>query len=40
MVEVMRDFETAGLSRVYLQHPDRSDFDAVELMGELARRIA
>jgi F420-dependent oxidoreductase-like protein len=36
----LRTFEAAGVDRVYLQHPDRQDFAAVELMGQLARRLA
>jgi alkanesulfonate monooxygenase SsuD/methylene tetrahydromethanopterin reductase-like flavin-dependent oxidoreductase (luciferase family) len=40
MVTVLRRFEAAGVSRIYVQHPDRQDFASVELLGELARRMA
>ena len=33
-------YEEAGLTRVYLQHPDRHDLEAVALMGQLAERIS
>jgi F420-dependent oxidoreductase-like protein len=39
MEALLRGYESAGLSRVYLQHPDRTDFEGMELMGELARRL-
>jgi F420-dependent oxidoreductase-like protein len=31
--------EAAGVTRVYVQHPDRQDFASIELLGELARRL-
>lgn len=37
---VLRRLEGAGVTRVYVQHPDRADFASVELLGELARRMA
>ncbi len=37
---VLRRFEGAGVTRIYVQHPDRQDFASVELLGELARRLA
>jgi F420-dependent oxidoreductase-like protein len=40
MAQALGEYEAAGVSRVYLQHPDRQDFEAVELMGELARAVA
>jgi F420-dependent oxidoreductase-like protein len=40
MAELLRRYESAGLRRVYLQHPDRDDMEAIALMGELAHRIA
>ena len=30
---VLRQFEAAGVTRIYVQHPDRQDFAAVELLG-------
>ncbi len=36
---VLRGFEAAGVSRVYLQHPDRRDYAAIGLWGELASRL-
>jgi F420-dependent oxidoreductase-like protein len=39
MYDRLRAFEAAGVSRVYLQHPDRSDFAGIELFGELAGRL-
>jgi alkanesulfonate monooxygenase SsuD/methylene tetrahydromethanopterin reductase-like flavin-dependent oxidoreductase (luciferase family) len=40
VVTTLRDFEAAGVTRIYAQHPDRGDFAAVELLGELAGRLA
>jgi alkanesulfonate monooxygenase SsuD/methylene tetrahydromethanopterin reductase-like flavin-dependent oxidoreductase (luciferase family) len=40
VVTTLRDFEAAGVTRIYVQHPDRVDFAAVELLGELAGRLA
>jgi F420-dependent oxidoreductase-like protein len=40
MAHALRGYEAAGVSRVYLQHPDRQDLEAVELMGELAQAVA
>lgn len=37
MATVLRQYETAGVTRVYMQHPDRQDFAGLELLGELAR---
>jgi F420-dependent oxidoreductase-like protein len=31
--------EAAGVTRIYVQHPDRTDFASIELLGELARRL-
>lgn len=36
----LREFERAGVSRVYCNHFDRSDLKAIELMGQLARALA
>ena len=38
--EVLSEYRAAGVSRLFLQHPDRSDFAGIELLGELARHIA
>jgi alkanesulfonate monooxygenase SsuD/methylene tetrahydromethanopterin reductase-like flavin-dependent oxidoreductase (luciferase family) len=40
MAQRLGEYEAAGVSRVYLQHPDRQDFEAIELMGELARAVS
>ena len=40
MAALLGRFQAAGVERVYLQHPDRGDLAAIELMGELARRVA
>jgi F420-dependent oxidoreductase-like protein len=40
MVEILREYEAAGVSRVYLQHPDRQDFEAIELLGALGRALS
>jgi alkanesulfonate monooxygenase SsuD/methylene tetrahydromethanopterin reductase-like flavin-dependent oxidoreductase (luciferase family) len=40
MADLLRQYQAAGVSRVYLQHPDRQDFRAIELIGELARAVA
>ena len=39
MAGVLGRFAEAGVVRVMLQHPDRADLSAVELLGELARRV-
>jgi alkanesulfonate monooxygenase SsuD/methylene tetrahydromethanopterin reductase-like flavin-dependent oxidoreductase (luciferase family) len=36
---VLGRFEAAGVTRIYVQHPDRTDFASVELLGDLARRL-
>ena len=36
----LREFERAGVSRIYCNHFDRSDLKAIELMGKLARALA
>lgn len=36
MVTLLRNYEAAGVTRVYLQHPDRTDFGGIDLLGELA----
>jgi F420-dependent oxidoreductase-like protein len=36
---LLRQYEEAGVRRVYLQHPDRQDFAAIELLGRIARRL-
>jgi F420-dependent oxidoreductase-like protein len=38
--ELLAEYEAAGVARVYLQHPDRQDFEAIDLYGELARTLA
>jgi hypothetical protein len=40
MVTRMAQLEAAGVTRVYLQHPDRQDFRSIELMGELVGQLA
>jgi F420-dependent oxidoreductase-like protein len=40
MTTLLRGFEAAGVTRVYLQHPDRQDLRAVQLIGELAAGLA
>lgn len=40
VVTVLRQFEAAGVTKIYVQHPDRQDFTSIELLGELARRLA
>ncbi len=40
VVTLLGGLEAAGVTRVYVQHPDRLDFASVELLGELARRLA
>jgi F420-dependent oxidoreductase-like protein len=40
MTNVLKQYEAAGIQRVYLQHPDPQDFAGVELLGELAGRVA
>lgn len=39
VVTVLGQLEAAGVARVYVQHPDRTDFASIELLGELARRL-
>jgi F420-dependent oxidoreductase-like protein len=36
----LRALESAGVTRIYSQHPDRRDFRSIELLGELAARLA
>jgi hypothetical protein len=38
--ELLGRYHAAGVRRIYLQHPDREDFGALELIGELAERVA
>ena len=38
MTQLLADYERAGVTRMYLQLPDRRDDEALSLMGELARR--
>ena len=40
LVEVLRGYSEAGVERIYLQYPDRQDFEGIELFGELARAVA
>jgi F420-dependent oxidoreductase-like protein len=40
MADLLQRYEEAGLTRVYLQHPDRHDLEAVALMGQLAEKIS
>jgi F420-dependent oxidoreductase-like protein len=40
VAEKLREYERAGISRVFLNHFDRSDLHAVELMGQLAKALA
>jgi F420-dependent oxidoreductase-like protein len=40
VVTALRALEAAGVTRVYAQHPDRADFPAVRLLGEVARQLA
>ena len=40
MAALLASYEEAGVTRVFLQHPDRQDAAAIELLGELARRVA
>jgi alkanesulfonate monooxygenase SsuD/methylene tetrahydromethanopterin reductase-like flavin-dependent oxidoreductase (luciferase family) len=39
MAATLGELEEAGVTRVFLQHPDRGDFDGLELLGDLARRV-
>jgi hypothetical protein len=39
VVTILGQFEAAGVSKIYVQHPDRTDFASLELLGELARRV-
>jgi alkanesulfonate monooxygenase SsuD/methylene tetrahydromethanopterin reductase-like flavin-dependent oxidoreductase (luciferase family) len=39
VMAALGEFETAGVARAYVQHPDRTDFASIELLGELARQI-
>ena len=39
----LRGLEAAGITRIYSQHPDRDDFDSIQLLGETscpARRLS
>lgn len=36
----LRAYERAGVTRLYFKHADRSDFEAIRLLGELARAVA
>jgi F420-dependent oxidoreductase-like protein len=36
----LRGLERAGVTRIYSQHPDRRDAASIELLGELAARLA
>jgi len=36
----LRGLESAGVMRIYSQHPDRGDLRSIELLGELSARIA
>ena len=40
VLTLLGDLEAAGVTRVYVQHPDRLDFASIELLGELVRRLA
>jgi F420-dependent oxidoreductase-like protein len=40
VAEQFAEYRAAGVDRVYLQHPDRSDRDALGYMGELAAILA
>jgi alkanesulfonate monooxygenase SsuD/methylene tetrahydromethanopterin reductase-like flavin-dependent oxidoreductase (luciferase family) len=40
LVERLGEYIDAGVTRVYLQYPDRQDFEAIELFGELARAVS
>lgn len=40
VADQLRVYERAGVSRVFLQHPDRGDTAAVALMGRLAQALA
>jgi F420-dependent oxidoreductase-like protein len=39
MATLLQQFEDAGVTRVFLQHPDRQDTRAIQLMGQLAGRL-
>jgi len=39
MATLLEQFEDAGVTRVFLQHPDREDTHAIQLMGQLAARL-
>jgi alkanesulfonate monooxygenase SsuD/methylene tetrahydromethanopterin reductase-like flavin-dependent oxidoreductase (luciferase family) len=36
----LRGLEAAGIKRIYSQHPDREDSTSIQLLGELAARLA
>jgi F420-dependent oxidoreductase-like protein len=40
VADQLRAYERAGVSRVFLQHPDRNDMRGIELMGQLAQALA
>jgi F420-dependent oxidoreductase-like protein len=40
VADQLRAYERAGVSRVFLQHPDRRDMRAIALMGQLAQAVA
>jgi alkanesulfonate monooxygenase SsuD/methylene tetrahydromethanopterin reductase-like flavin-dependent oxidoreductase (luciferase family) len=40
MADRLHAFEEAGIERIFVQHPDRSDWASIELLGELAERLA
>jgi hypothetical protein len=40
VTEQLRAYSAAGVSRVYLNHFDRKDLQAIEIMGQLARILA
>jgi F420-dependent oxidoreductase-like protein len=37
---LLERYESAGVTRVYLQYPDRGDSEAIELIGDLARAVS
>ncbi|HEY3941442.1 MAG TPA: TIGR03560 family F420-dependent LLM class oxidoreductase [Acidimicrobiales bacterium] len=40
VLDVLGQYRAAGVERVFLQHPDRRDFEGIDLLGELVRRLA
>jgi hypothetical protein len=40
LADLLRGYSEAGVERAYLQFPDRGDFRAIELLGELAGAVA